>query len=50
MVKGWGVRGIGWWEGDNELEMSLMELVFPASIREVILLIFKVLIFAEKIF
>lgn len=52
--KKWGFRGgrgrvgfgsVGWVEGGNELEISLMEHVFPTSIWQIIFLIFKELVF-----
>lgn len=43
VVKGW--QGL---EGDNELGMSLIELVFPTTTKKVIFLIFKELAFPKK--
>lgn len=39
----------GVWGGHNQCAMSLVEHVFPTSIRELIFHIFKELVFLEKI-
>lgn len=45
MIKGWRSGGSG---GDNKPGMSIMQLVFPTSIREIMFL--KELIFPNKMF